>query len=341
MGASFGSRRSFAESSASRVGDGDASDLPAALIALCAAAFFVSLLIGPSYILWLFFLVPLVFAAPGAPRAMPGNVPKERVAHLGLPIELHLVAKDTEHVEVDDAAVPRPPRHAAEMPTLYVQVSAMRNFERFTIEGYSFWRLPTRAGAYERRVRTWRPVGRVRDQLQDFFLGGAQRLADVRYSQYPPDEWHANPDRRTLKTRFVSKFGFLTERGGDVSLRCHVLEQQQRQPQQQPVARAKADAATAATAQQRATRLRGAGEIDAILDGLRSNLRHGSAHSDTNFDKDKSRSAKQRAAELIHKLESEREQQRRYRTGAFVGLEDDASNSQTYRAGVEESKDTR
>ena len=192
------------------------------------------------------------------------------------------------------------------MPRLYVSVSARRSFERYTVEGYGHCRLPGRTGTYRERLVTWKPVGRVRDMIQDFFLGGAHRLADLRYAAHPPDEWHAHPDQRYAESSFLSKFGFMTERSGAVDVEFSVVEVRPRSKKVKLNAltpsedRAERLKSRSASARARLNRL------DAILADYRSKLKVGSDYTADDFDKNKGRSAAQRAAELIRKLEDER-----------------------------------
>ena len=192
-----------------------------------------------------------------------------------------------------------------------VSVSAQRSFERYTIEGYGHTMIPRRSGRYRERLVTWKPVGRVRDWIQDFFLGGAHRLADLRYAAHPPDEWHAHPDQRHDHSPFLSKFGFMTERSGAVDVEFFVSEIKPPEKQKRPE-----NADDAATARNRDDRLKSRsasararlGRLDAILADYRAKLKIGSDYSADDFDKDRDKSAAQRAQDLIRKLEEERKQ---------------------------------
>jgi len=103
-----------------------------------------------------------------------------------------------------------------------VGVSARRSFDRFTVEGYAHFRLPTTTTMKTERLVSWRPAARMRDKLQDFFLGGAHRLMDMRYTAYPPADWEPDPKRRNIESSFLCKFGFVTERSGAVDVKCAV-----------------------------------------------------------------------------------------------------------------------
>ena len=205
-----------------------------------------------------------------------------------------------------DGAAARP---SLRVPRCYVAVFARRRFERHTVEGYGHFRLPAKPRPLSReRLQTWAPVGRIRDQLQDFFLGGAHRLKDLRYAAHPPDEWGAHPDRPPKDSGFLCKFGFMTRAAGCIDVRCGAVEARRRPAPVEVISnderRARYLGGRPAAARDRFAKL------DAILADYRSRLKLGSDYSADDFDKDRDRSAADRAAELIRKLEAERARQR-------------------------------
>ena len=381
MRASFGSHRSMNDVAvAKEVVEPDPEEY--GVLAFVVGLFIFGVFVGPAYIAWLLFGICVTFCAYGVSPAA-GTSPHakiEHVAHVALPLDMYLVAPESDHDvdwatlegdDDDDAPAPakkkptreelalkrkvlsdlrgggveeskgdeakkddetkdeskddeekeedteedagpkekppfRPPRSSRRVPRLYVSVSARRSFERYTVEGYGHCRLPGRTGTYRERLVTWKPVGRVRDMIQDFFLGGAHRLADLRYAAHPPDEWHAHPDQRYAESSFLSKFGFMTERSGAVDVEFSVVEVRPRSKKVKLNAltpsedRAERLKSRSASARARLNRL------DAILADYRSKLKVGSDYTADDFDKNKGRSAAQRAAELIRKLEDER-----------------------------------
>mmetsp|Transcript_31262 Transcript_31262/g.110016 ORF Transcript_31262/g.110016 Transcript_31262/m.110016 type:complete len:574 (+) Transcript_31262:287-2008(+) len=290
------------------------------VLSLVAATFAFSILVGPSYILFLLASVLLLAASAGLSPADASSAEAEvtNIAHIALPIDLYLEGPCDDADASDDSApfdCSKRISSRRDAPTLYVAVSSRRSFARYNVEGYAFWRLPSKQGVFDTSLSTWKPLGRVTDQLQDFFLGGAHRLADLRYSKYAPDAWHADIDKRTESDRrtaaqssFASKFGFVTSHtGGTVQLRCSVLELHPK-PAFAPVLATK-------TGPDR-------GAIDAILTDLKRSLR---TQSLADFDRDRTRSATDRAKELIAKLQAERDESANYRMGGFV------SNADTFK----------
>ena len=298
--------------------------------AAVACLFTYSLLVGLEYILWLVFAIAVFAMSYGTtPAATNAHGSVESVAHLGLPLDVYVecpendcdapapvaVEDDDDDDDDDDDAgeggardggePPKatPPRKAKRIPRVYVSVSAQRSFERYTVEGYAHWRLPTKTGRFVERLVTWKPVGRIRDRLQDFFLGGAHRLADMRYAAHPPDAWHANWDRRGVETSFLSKFGFMAERSGAVDVVCNVTEVLRPRSARAPTPAELKDERLRNRSAAARSRL---GKLDNILAEYRKKLKLGSDYSAEDFSRNKDRSAADRARELIGKLEGER-----------------------------------
>ena len=168
------------------------------------------------------------WSSPRSARRRPQTSHEARsVAHVGLPLDLYVVPPEDDCDAGDaDGAAARP---SLRVPRCYVAVFARRRFERHTVEGYGHFRLPAKPRPLSReRLQTWAPVGRIRDQLQDFFLGGAHRLKDLRYAAHPPDEWGAHPDRPPKDSGFLCKFGFMTRAAGCIDVRCGAVEARRR-----------------------------------------------------------------------------------------------------------------
>ena len=306
--AAHGSKRSAEDPSVARHARGpDAAE--AVLAALGALLLVAALAAGPGYGVWPLAAGILVLASVGAaPSAQTSpHEACESVAHVGLPLDLYVVPPEDDCDAGDaDGAAARP---SLRVPRCYVAVFARRRFERHTVEGYGHFRLPAKPRPLSReRLQTWAPVGRIRDQLQDFFLGGAHRLKDLRYAAHPPDEWGAHPDRPPKNSGFLCKFGFMTRAAGCIDVRCGAVEARRRPAPVEVISnderRARYLGGRPAAARDRFAKL------DAILADYRSRLKLGSDYSADDFDKDRDRSAADRAAELIRKLEAERARQR-------------------------------
>lgn len=122
---------------------------------------------------------------------------KEPVAHFCFPIEFSLLS----HVDMH-------PQLAAEWPSVAFTVRTRDGWGREHVLGYGFHRLQPGAVCSTATVPTWRPVGTVYQELQDFFLGGATALRDASYA--------ASPD---------AKLGMVTETSGELALRVNQVIQ--------------------------------------------------------------------------------------------------------------------
>lgn len=282
------------------------------IVSLVGLGLLFGLFVGPSYLLWLLFGTMLLAAAYGVSPKIDSS--DEPIAHLNYSIDL-LLTRDTAVTDVS----------SKENPMIYFQVTSRRSFDRYVVEGYTYWRLPTQRGYSRQTLRTWKPTSTLRRHIQDFFLGGGQRLADLRYVAYPPDEYYPKGrDHSVLDPTLASKFGFVTQTAGVISL---VADVEIRSP-------------SAATSTVPSNKSRGRQTIDNILANLKQSL---GKESKLDFDKNKARSARVRAAELIRQLQAERAhiQRRSYQMGAVI-KRDAPSSRVLYQAnaGVLESKST-
>lgn len=250
---------------------------------ILAGGLFFGLLIGPSYALGVIFGAVLLVWSYG------GQTQSDGMAHFNHPIVMHL-KKD------HDAPL-------SQAPCLYLHASSRRSFDRCVVEGYTHWRLPTTSSQVNVDLRTWRPLNGIRDQVQDFFIGGAHRLADLRYARYAPDDYDTKP------RAFNSKYGFLAQTSGTIRLSGRVVV---------PPTTTK-EAPTSPQEEEEVPvmeKSRGRKIIDNILANLRASLKTG----DLEWDPDESRLARDRALELIQKLRAERRDIRNYVMG--VGVDD-------------------
>mmetsp|Transcript_71473 Transcript_71473/g.201696 ORF Transcript_71473/g.201696 Transcript_71473/m.201696 type:complete len:346 (-) Transcript_71473:1823-2860(-) len=193
--------------------DSASGSLPYVAI-LCGAwaiASIIAMLFGYGYGIWLAAAIVLFFVIFGiTPTAGDVTESIQPVAHFGLPIRFNVLSSHSDSGELMMAT-----------PLVLFQVSSVHSFERHRIQGYGYARLPVAAGSKEAEISTWRPAGDFSSQLADFFVGGANRLSDLRYIAHPPasgQQGHAS------STRFLSKFGFLTQSSGKVRVRVHAME---------------------------------------------------------------------------------------------------------------------
>ncbi|GLH11916.1 hypothetical protein R5R35_011715 [Gryllus longicercus] len=78
-------------------------------------------------------------------------------------------------------------------PKIHFQVYHQDRFGRCEIYGYGFIHVPTTPGNHVLECVTWRPVGSMRDQINQFFLGGGPQLKN-------PDVVYSGQDRYRLQT---------------------------------------------------------------------------------------------------------------------------------------------
>lgn len=126
--------------------------------------------------------------------------------HFGFPFELDLHRRK-------EAGPVRTPR-------VYMCVNSVDSWSRHHVEGYGYVDVPSYAGMHDLRVHTWKPQGTVREQMRNFYLGGALQLGAVNYP----------PLSDKLPGRVMNQHGFRTESSGYVNLRCQIVIQHCRPP---------------------------------------------------------------------------------------------------------------
>lgn len=93
--------------------------------------------------------------------------------------------------------------------------------------------LPPRAGTLQVECRAWRPVGNIRSQLRSYFVGGSAELQDTTYVMGGSSK-HDRKERKKMKT--LSRYGFVTEPTGSVTVRINTVIQQRAPPPPKPQA---------------------------------------------------------------------------------------------------------
>lgn len=101
---------------------------------------------------------------------------------------------------------------SAHMPTLVFQVFSTDWLGRHKLEGYGFHHLSDKPGCCDLEVKTWRPVGKIRDQMVDFFLGNAVYLRDEHFV-----------DSVNKTAAALNRFGVLTQSAGSVRIRVQTI----------------------------------------------------------------------------------------------------------------------
>ncbi|KAJ9518573.1 hypothetical protein QJQ45_018610 [Haematococcus lacustris] len=153
--------------------------------------------------------------------------PGRWVAHWGHPLEAELVSRGE----------PPPP---AKYPALFFQVCSYDLRDRYTSQGYGWLGLaPFVPGSHTQYVQCWRPLASLRDQQQEFFIGGSVELQDVNYLERghmgggscpPPPLKHATSQGQQSGGKgnaphLLNKYGLRTETTGVIKVRLHALTQ--------------------------------------------------------------------------------------------------------------------
>ena len=144
-----------------------------------------------------------------------GEFAGEPVAAFSFPLHFDFiyesqVSRRNTSAPVDDAAF-------SGWPVIYFTVKSMDYWNRNRTHGYGHVAIPPTPGQHVFNVPTWKPKGRMRDAVQDFYVGGSPEIDQLEYVAYPTS---ADVDSH----RF-NKFGFATQAAGVVKLRLHVMTQ--------------------------------------------------------------------------------------------------------------------
>jgi len=83
-------------------------------------------------------------------------------------------------------------------PKIHFQVWHQDSFGRNEIYGYGYCHVPTSPGMHDVECPMWRPVGSLREQITQAFLGGGPMLKH-------PDLIYSGADRYHLRTQAMGK----------------------------------------------------------------------------------------------------------------------------------------
>ncbi|GFR46371.1 hypothetical protein Agub_g7952, partial [Astrephomene gubernaculifera] len=144
------------------------------------------------------------------PACPASDTPAREVAHLAHPLELEWVSRG-------GAGGGRGGGPAEnKYPVLFFQVCSLDSLNRYASQGYGWLGLEGRVpGSGSHVVRTWRPLGTIREGLAQFFIGGSPELADLAYLTTPAG----------FNGRILNKYGFKTESGGAIKVRLNTVTQ--------------------------------------------------------------------------------------------------------------------
>lgn len=101
---------------------------------------------------------------------------------------------------------------SAHQPTIFFQVYSTDYFGRQRLEGYGYHHFSDAAGSVDAEVSTWKPMGTIRDQMNEFFLGNSLRLRDESYVET------VNKAAKAL-----NRFGMKTQSAGCVRIRTQSI----------------------------------------------------------------------------------------------------------------------
>ncbi len=134
-------------------------------------------------------------------------------AHFGHPIEFEVLGSHAHHAVLTG------------WPTLFFQVNAIDYWTgQHRAVGYGYLPLPRQAGSHVFEVKTWAPVGSLRAQLQNFYVGGSPTLRELSASGIPTNH---DPSEQWL-----NKFGWTTRSSGSLHVRCESIFTTHYQPKQ-------------------------------------------------------------------------------------------------------------
>lgn len=86
-------------------------------------------------------------------------------------------------------------------PKIHLQVYHQDEFGRNELYGYGFLYMPTSPGIHKLTCVTWRPIGSLKDEVTQFFLGGGPQLKNA-------DIIFTGSDRYRLQTETMGKVYF-------------------------------------------------------------------------------------------------------------------------------------
>jgi Meckel syndrome type 1 protein len=127
-------------------------------------------------------------------------------AHYDFPFEFHFKSEK----------IPDLSHSLHHKPRLFFEVVSRDFWDRYRIEGYGQYTLPTDPVMHDRiEVHVWKPKESLRNEMKSFFVGGSSELDDITYAGVPND----------FNEKFINKFGLDTETSGTIVLQVQVVVQ--------------------------------------------------------------------------------------------------------------------
>jgi hypothetical protein len=105
------------------------------------------------------------------------------------------------------------PSVTQQYPVLFLQVYSKDSFGHSTLLGYADCILPLESDEFVKEVSSWKPVGSVRNQLHEFFIGDNIHLKDATFTR----------DFDNI-TKSLNRFGLLTQSTGNLKIRGKVIK---------------------------------------------------------------------------------------------------------------------
>ena len=69
----------------------------------------------------------------------------------------------------------------------FLKINSVDMWSVHRIQGYGYCHLPSNPGHTKQTVKCWKPVGKIRSQMKDYFIGGSGGLRDIKMSGVPMD----------------------------------------------------------------------------------------------------------------------------------------------------------
>jgi B9 domain-containing protein 2 len=128
------------------------------------------------------------------------NPQNEEFAYWSHPIDIHFSTKGLQG-----------------WPKMHFQVWHQDGYGRNELYGYGFCHIPTSPGMHQVECPTWRPVGTMREQISQMFLGGTPQLRN-------PDLIYSSADRFHLRTQAMGnvhiQIGVITRNFDKYGIEC-------------------------------------------------------------------------------------------------------------------------
>jgi hypothetical protein len=90
------------------------------------------------------------------------------ISMLGIPFEFHLITSKIDTVP----------------PSIYFKIKSVDIWDRHTVIGYGFIKLPIAAQREEIEIKCWKPTLHFQSRLKNFFVGGCPDIQDLKFNEF-------------------------------------------------------------------------------------------------------------------------------------------------------------